>query len=352
MKTTIKIMNFSYSFQDPDAFVDMGTTNFDNIDMSFYDLGLFTDPLGSPSYSQLEDNLTPQSINVDVLTNDNSNCPQQSCYDCYPTPDTNSPCSVRSLSPGLSFLTSNLESNLHQQQYSSSRTSDVILLNNCQQPEFYQSVISDSGLHSNEQTSSSTTRTVNEVSGFTHNNTDTDEIFTAKHTSYEILRSSEDFDPSADYDYEDRGEDENTIINEQIDPYVLGIKRRHITKRDDIRTYFRQDLDDFSLKPGDYLETVEATKYAMWLYFTAKQGIILRQLRAKGLRDLRKKRNTNSAPNHHIRSQFRALNPENRTKSANFSYCCQNCGSVLLVAKKVRLSTFSIYLVDFIMLIH
>ncbi len=113
--------------------------------------------------------------------------------------------------------------------------------------------------------------------------------------------------------------------NDHIDPYNFGPPRIGITDPKWIRSFFQQDLSNFTLKPGDYLDSAQAAKYSMWLYFTAKRGISLRQLRALGLRDL--KNNTNKASPSSQHSKI--------FQSANFSYCCQRCNSVLFVAKRV-----------------
>ncbi len=79
-----------------------------------------------------------------------------------------------------------------------------------------------------------------------------------------------------------------------------------------IRAWFWHCVSYLTLKKGDYCSTLEEMKYSMWLFFTVKCNVNLRQLRADGLR---------KSSSHH----------------ANFSYYCKKCGKSVYTAKWVCL---------------
>ncbi len=111
------------------------------------------------------------------------------------------------------------------------------------------------------------------------------------------------------------------------------------------RCWFHKCLSNLNLKPGNYFHSVEAAKFAMWLYFTAKNGVLLYQMRAKGLRDLKNAREsfyghpTTRSRHSSAYQEMNDIHTNSRKVSggclgANFSYSCKRCNKMLFVAKK------------------
>ncbi len=145
------------------------------------------------------------------------------------------------------------------------------------------------------------------------------------------------------------GREQEQVKNKFVDPYKLSeLLSANIDAVIPTRCWFRYCLRSFELSPGDYFSTVKNVKYAMWLYFTAKQGVFLRQMRSRGIRVLNE--------------EEREISPSEQSsgdpaQSASFSYSCKNCKKVIFVAKKVIIYFLLFYLVlmiisNFLIFLH
>ncbi len=109
---------------------------------------------------------------------------------------------------------------------------------------------------------------------------------------------------------------------QHIKPYQLDLILRDNTvvtypcDFKETRAWFWHCISYLNLKKDDYCSTVEEMKFSMWLFFTAKYNVNLRQLRAHGLRK------TSSG------------------HDANFSYYCKKCDKSLFTAKWVRMTFY------------
>ncbi len=110
-----------------------------------------------------------------------------------------------------------------------------------------------------------------------------------------------------------------------IRPYNLGDLLPYQSRYAPTRCWFQRCLAEFDLKPGNYFETYQEAKYGMWLYFTAKYGIQLRQMRATGLRSNDSTAAGDSPMSDHV---------DDSDRPANFSYQCKICKKMLFVVKK------------------
>ncbi len=150
--------------------------------------------------------------------------------------------------------------------------------------------------------------------------------------------------------------DDNEIItNKYIDPYNLSkLQPDYISTApgsvNDITTrcWFHYCLRNFELNTGDYFNSIQEAKYGMWLYFTAKQGIFLRQTRSRGIRDQKQEEIllNNYNNNKYIdigndnymteqkHQQYSISISRDQSQSASFSYSCKNCKKPMFVAKK------------------